>query len=75
MHAAHLVLSFNRGEGILVLSGGLTIHTFEDFTAFSESSAKPIFKDFDKTLLQAVTDSSVSGDVPTYTKYNNHTSG
>jgi len=47
-----------REEGILVLAGGLTIHTFEDFTAFSESSAKPIFKDFDKTLLQAVTDST-----------------
>lgn len=48
-----------RDEGILILSGGLTIHSFEDVSAFAEPTAKPIFKEFDQTLLHAVTDSSV----------------
>jgi len=47
-----------RQEGILVLSGGLTIHTFEDFTAFSEDAAKPIFKEFDSAILDAVQQTS-----------------
>ncbi|KAI5124329.1 hypothetical protein M0805_008936 [Coniferiporia weirii] len=42
-----------REEGILILSGGLTIHTFSDFTAFAESTAKPIFKEFDQAILDA----------------------
>lgn len=50
---------FIREEGILVLSGGLTIHTFEDFSAFSESTAKPIFKSFDSAISDAVLQSSV----------------
>lgn len=42
-----------REEGILILSGGLTVHTFEDFTAFSEKTAKPIYKEFSQAILEA----------------------
>ena len=42
-----------REEGILILSGGLTVHTFRDFSAFAESTAKPEFKEFDNAILQA----------------------
>lgn len=44
-----------REEHILVLSGGLTIHNLRDFTCFSEDIAKPIYRDFDNAILQAVT--------------------
>lgn len=37
----------------MILSGGLTIHTFEDFSAFVEETAKPIFKDFNQAILDA----------------------
>lgn len=42
-----------REEGILVLSGGLTIHTFADWTAFAENTAKPIFKEFNNAIIEA----------------------
>lgn len=42
-----------RSEGILILAGGLTIHTFKDFSAFSEKTAKPIYKAFDKAVIDA----------------------
>jgi len=49
-----------REEGILVLSGGLTIHNLRDFTSFSEATAQPIYKEFDKAVLSAagVTDTA-----------------
>ncbi|KAF9036895.1 Extradiol aromatic ring-opening dioxygenase [Hymenopellis radicata] len=42
-------------EGILVLSGGLTIHNLRDMSSFAPESAKPVIKDFDKAVLDAVT--------------------
>jgi len=42
-----------RSEGVLVLAGGLTIHTFRDFSAFSEAQAKPVYKEFDKAVTDA----------------------
>ncbi|KAL5533220.1 hypothetical protein ACEPAF_4996 [Sanghuangporus sanghuang] len=42
-----------REEGILILSGGLTIHTFRDWSAFAESTAKPEFKEFNSAILEA----------------------
>jgi len=42
-----------RSQGVLILAGGLTIHTFRDFSAFSEQTAKPIFKSFDKAVVDA----------------------
>ena len=49
-----------REEGILILSGGLTVHTFEDFTAFVESTAKPVYKEFSSAILEAVQQPIVS---------------
>ncbi|KAH8102741.1 Extradiol aromatic ring-opening dioxygenase [Cristinia sonorae] len=42
-----------REEGVLILSGGLTIHNLRDRQSFSESSAQPIYKEFDKAVLEA----------------------
>ncbi|KAF5324744.1 hypothetical protein D9611_004512 [Ephemerocybe angulata] len=43
-----------REEGILVLSGGLTAHNLRDRSSFSPATAKPIHKEFDSALHQAV---------------------
>ncbi|KAI0080608.1 Extradiol ring-cleavage dioxygenase, class III enzyme, subunit B [Panus rudis PR-1116 ss-1] len=43
-----------RHEGILILSGGLIIHNLRDFAGFSEQTGKPIYKAFDKAVLDAV---------------------
>lgn len=43
-----------RSEGYLVLSGGLTVHTFRDWSAWSEDSAAPPYISFHKALLEAV---------------------
>lgn len=48
-----------RQEGYLILSGGLTIHTFEDFGAYNEKTAKPIFKSFDQAVFDAMKQPSV----------------
>lgn len=50
-----------RSEGVLVIAGGLIIHTFQDFSAFVEKTAKPIYKEFDR----AVNDASLVSDVST----------
>jgi hypothetical protein len=44
-----------RQEGLLVLSGGLTIHNLRDFSSFSEAHAAEKYKVFDKAVLDAVT--------------------
>ncbi|KAG8858415.1 hypothetical protein FRB96_005300 [Tulasnella sp. 330] len=43
-----------RSEGILILSGGLTIHTFKDPTAWSESTANARVRGFSSAILDAV---------------------
>ncbi|GAA5938703.1 DODA-type extradiol aromatic ring-opening family dioxygenase [Sporobolomyces koalae] len=45
-----------RAEGILIVSGGLTIHTFQDFSAFSPTTAKPIFHSFEASIISAVSE-------------------
>ncbi|GAA5834448.1 hypothetical protein JCM5353_003856 [Sporobolomyces roseus] len=42
-----------RSEGVLLIAGGLTIHTFRDFSAFSPSTAKPPYHSFESSLLSA----------------------
>lgn len=54
-------VSHLRSKGILVLSGGLTVHTFRDFSAFKEETAKPPFKEWDQAIVDAV-------NVPTSSK-------
>lgn len=44
----------NRDEGILILSGGLTIHTFKEFHAVIPESAPQGFKDFEKAIVDGV---------------------
>ncbi|KAJ7756848.1 Extradiol ring-cleavage dioxygenase, class III enzyme, subunit B [Mycena maculata] len=40
-----------REEGILILSGGLTVHNLRDPSSFAPQSAKPAHKEFDKALV------------------------
>ncbi len=42
-----------RDEGILILSGGLTIHTFKDFSAWSKSTAAQGYLDFETAIKEA----------------------
>ncbi|KDQ17657.1 hypothetical protein BOTBODRAFT_105172 [Botryobasidium botryosum FD-172 SS1] len=42
-----------RSEGLLILSGGLGIHTFQDVDACSPTRARDIFKSFHRAILDA----------------------
>ncbi|PFH49113.1 hypothetical protein AMATHDRAFT_63834 [Amanita thiersii Skay4041] len=44
-----------REEGILILSGGLTIHNLRDRASFAPTTARQIYHEFDKAILDAVT--------------------
>ncbi|KAG8731812.1 hypothetical protein FRC11_002163 [Ceratobasidium sp. 423] len=48
------VSSSITSEGYLVLSGGLTIHTFQDWSAWHEDSAAPPYLAFHKALMRAL---------------------
>ena len=52
-----------REEGVLVLSGGLTVHTFQDWSAFAETTAKPIYKEFSEAILDAAQQPIVSFNI------------
>lgn len=39
-----------RSEGVLIISGGLTVHTFRDFSAFAPSTAKPIIVEWEEAI-------------------------
>ncbi|KPV73498.1 uncharacterized protein RHOBADRAFT_28593 [Rhodotorula graminis WP1] len=43
-----------RSEGVLVVAGGLSIHTFRDFSAFSPDTAKPQYRAWEKSIVDAV---------------------
>ncbi|KIM49297.1 hypothetical protein M413DRAFT_60070 [Hebeloma cylindrosporum] len=43
-----------REEGILILSGGLTAHNLGDRSSFSPDTARPVHKEFDKAIHEAV---------------------
>ncbi|CAE6416929.1 hypothetical protein RSOLAG22IIIB_04568 [Rhizoctonia solani] len=43
-----------RSEGYLILSGGLTVHTFRDWSAWKEETAAPPYIAFHKAILEAV---------------------
>ena len=45
---------FLREEGILILSGGLTVHNMQDRASFSLATASTVHKQFDHALLEAV---------------------
>jgi len=43
-----------RSEGILLLSGGLTLHNLRDPTCFQDTQSDNIYKQFDNAVTQAV---------------------
>lgn len=43
-----------RDEGLLILSGGLTVHTFEDISSFNETTAKPLYHEWNQKIVDAV---------------------
>lgn len=43
---------FVRDEGILIFSGELTIHTFNELNAFDPAAAPQGFKDFEKQVIE-----------------------
>ncbi|KAB5591479.1 4,5-DOPA extradiol dioxygenase-like protein [Ceratobasidium theobromae] len=43
-----------RSEGYLILSGGLTVHTFRDWSAWNEASAAPPYIALHKAILEAL---------------------
>jgi aromatic ring-opening dioxygenase catalytic subunit (LigB family) len=51
---------FNRSDGILILSGGLTIHTFRDFSALTEKTADEKYKQWHRAVVEAGAQQSVS---------------
>ena len=52
--AARLIYLFCREEGYLVLSGGLTIHNLRNPSAFAESTAGPLHKQFNQAIFDAL---------------------
>ncbi|KAK4050876.1 hypothetical protein OIV83_003298 [Microbotryomycetes sp. JL201] len=42
-----------RSEGVLIIAGGLTIHTFRDFSAFSPSGASDVYTSFERAIIDA----------------------
>jgi len=43
-----------REEGILILSGGLTMHNLSDWASFSPDTARPSHKEFDEAIHKAI---------------------
>ncbi|KAH9997518.1 Extradiol ring-cleavage dioxygenase, class III enzyme, subunit B [Russula vinacea] len=43
-----------RGEGILVLSGGLTAHNLQDLTSFTAETANPLVREFNDAVSSAI---------------------
>jgi aromatic ring-opening dioxygenase catalytic subunit (LigB family) len=50
----------HREEGILVISGGLTIHNLQDRTSFIPSIANPLVREFNDAVSSAISISNVS---------------
>ncbi|KAG6832713.1 hypothetical protein H0H92_012285 [Tricholoma furcatifolium] len=44
-----------RKEGILVIAGGLTFHNLRDYAGFSPDTSKPVHREFDRAIFDAVT--------------------
>ena len=50
--------NFYRDEGIVLLSGGLTIHTFKEWNAWDPKTAPQGFMDFEKAVVDSVQNST-----------------
>ena len=44
----------SRDEGVVILSGGLTIHNFKEWNAWDPKTAPQEFKDFEKAIVDSV---------------------
>lgn len=55
------LIPHERSEGILLLSGGLTIHNLRDRSSFHETHSADIYRQFDNAVTQAVQVPDVSG--------------
>ncbi|CDR44859.1 RHTO0S10e01948g1_1 [Rhodotorula toruloides] len=53
-HALGAALSPLRREGILLIAGGLTVHTFRDFGSFSPAAAAEKYRVWEKAIVDAV---------------------
>ena len=53
-------IEHNRKEGILILSGGLTIHNLRDIESFTPETASLPFRQFNDAVTSAISVSDVS---------------
>jgi aromatic ring-opening dioxygenase catalytic subunit (LigB family) len=49
-----------RGEGILVLCGGLTVHNLQDLSGLTPETANPLTREFNDAVSSAISLSDVS---------------
>ncbi|GAA5860334.1 hypothetical protein JCM8547_003466 [Rhodosporidiobolus lusitaniae] len=42
-----------RKEGVLIIAGGLTVHTFREFDAFSPRTARPLYRQWERAIVEA----------------------
>jgi aromatic ring-opening dioxygenase catalytic subunit (LigB family) len=54
------LIPYCREEGILVLSGGLTIHNLQDRSCFTPETANPLTREFNDAVSSAISLSDVS---------------
>jgi aromatic ring-opening dioxygenase catalytic subunit (LigB family) len=53
-------MGIHSHQEILILSGGLTIHTFRDFAEWKYESASEPVKEFEREILKACLEESVN---------------
>jgi aromatic ring-opening dioxygenase catalytic subunit (LigB family) len=51
-------ITYNSDEGVVILAGGLTIHTFRETNAWDPKTAPQGFKDFELAVVDSVNDVS-----------------
>lgn len=60
----HLPLALTEkrdsNEKVLIIAGGLTVHTFRDFSAFAPSTAKPVYHDWCRAITSAASTADAS---------------
>jgi aromatic ring-opening dioxygenase catalytic subunit (LigB family) len=55
-----LLIPCCREEGILVLTGGLTVHNLQDRSSFTPETANPLTREFNDAVFSAISLSDVS---------------
>jgi aromatic ring-opening dioxygenase catalytic subunit (LigB family) len=57
------IARFLSSEGMLILSGGLTIHNLKDPRMFSEDTAGPELREFHDSIYECIEETDVSCEV------------